>query len=93
MKLNEYKINLSKSGIEYLPPCGICQFAIKSIIIDSEINLICTCMYLVWLTFSEMQNITLIGYKNEISMLEMFSGILDGIQSCPKAFPKASNLF
>lgn len=53
---------------------------------------ICTCMYLVWSTFSEMQNIKLIGYKNEITMLEMFSGILDGIQNCPKAFPKASNL-
>lgn len=57
------------------------------------LKLICTCMYFVWLTFSEMQNITLMGYKNEISMIDMFSGILDGIQSCPKAFPKASNLF
>lgn len=57
------------------------------------LKLICICMYLVWLTFSEMQNITLMGYKNEISMFDMFSWILDGIQSCPKAFPKASNLF
>lgn len=46
MKLNEYKINLSKSGIEYLPPCGICQFAIKSIIIDSEIAWFKTDTYL-----------------------------------------------
>lgn len=38
--------NLSKSGIEYLPPCGICQFAIKSIIIDSEIAWFNTDMYL-----------------------------------------------
>lgn len=57
------------------------------------LKLIRTCIYIVGLTFSEMQSIKLIGYKNEISMLEMFSGILDGIQSCPKAFPKASNLF